>query len=206
MIVRRSEKNVFSIHSSDRKWISIVKFVSTRNRLFQSLIIFVDKIVQKAWTNVWSKFAYAISHNDWIDNEIDLIWLTDVFHSQTINLRDRRLLLLDEHASHVSVKFIEFCWLMNIVLLCLSFHITHYLQSLDVDCFDSLDKAYRKQLEKRNKIGMMQINKLNFLAFVKETREEVMIESVIKSVWVKIDTILWNILCFTKSLLINSSI
>ncbi len=206
MIVRRSEKNVFSIHSSDRKWISTVEFVSTRDRLFQSLIIFVDKIVQKAWTNVWSKFAYAISHNDWIDNEIDLIWLTDVFHSQTINLRDRRLLLLDEHASHVSVKFIEFCWLMNIVLLCLSFHITHYLQSLDVDCFDSLDKAYRKQLEKRNKIGMMQINKLNFLAFVKETREEVMIESVIKSVWVKIDTILWNILCFTKSLLINSSI
>jgi hypothetical protein len=71
---------------------------------------------------------------------------------------------------------------MNIVLLCLSSHITHYLQSLDVDCFDSLDKAYRKQLEKRNKIEMMQINKLNFLAFLKETKEEVMIESIIKSV------------------------
>ncbi len=170
MIVRRSEKNVFSIHSNDRKWINTVEFVSTRNRLFQSLIIFVDKIVQKAWTNVWSKFAYAVSHNDWTDNEIDLTWLTDVFHSQTINLRSRRLLLLDEHALHVSVKFIEFCWLMNIVSLCLLSHITHYLQSLDVDCFDSLDKAYRKQLEKRNKIGMMQINKLNFFAFLREAR------------------------------------
>jgi hypothetical protein len=125
------------MHSNDRKWISIVEFVSSREQLFQSLIIFVDKIVQKAWTNAWSKFAYAISHNDWIDNEIDLIWLTDVFHFQIVNLRDRRLLLLDEHVSHVSMKFIEFCWLMNIVLLCFSSHTIHYLQSLDVDCVES---------------------------------------------------------------------
>jgi hypothetical protein len=71
---------------------------------------------------------------------------------------------------------------MNIVSLCLSSHTTHYLQSFDVDCFDSLDKAYRKQLDKRNKIEIVQINKLNFLAFFKETKEEVMIESIIKSV------------------------
>ncbi len=172
----------------------------TRNQLFQSLIIFAEKIVQKAWTNVWSKFSYAMSHNDWIDNEIDLIWLIDVFHSQTINLRNRRLLILDEHVSHVSIKFIEFCWLMNIVLLCLSFHTIHYLQSLNVDCFDSLNKAYRKQLEKRNKIEMMHINKLNFLAFLKEAKKQVMIESIIRSVWVKTNMILWKILCFIKNL------
>ncbi len=206
MIVRRSEKNVFSIHFDDRKWISIVEFVSTRDQLFQSLIIFVDKIVQKAWTNVWSKFVYAVSHYDWIDNEIDLIWLIDVFHSQTIHLKDRRLLLLDEHVSHVSVKFIEFCWLMNIVSLCSSSHIIQYLQSLDVDCFDSLDKAYRKQLDKKNKIEIMQINKLDFLAFLKETRVEIMIESIIRFVWIKIDTILWKIFRFTKSSLTNSDI
>jgi hypothetical protein len=71
---------------------------------------------------------------------------------------------------------------MNIVSLCLSFHITHYLQSLDVDCFDSFNKAYRKQLEKRNKIEVMQINKLKFLAFLKEAKEEIIIESIIRSV------------------------
>jgi hypothetical protein len=97
-------------------------------------------------------------HNDWIDNEIDLIWLTDVFHLQTMNLKNRRrFLLLDEYASHVSMKFIEFCWLMNIVFLCFSFYITHYLQSFDVDCFDLLNKAYRKQLKKKNKIEVMHI-------------------------------------------------
>ncbi len=207
MIVRRSEKKVFSIHFDDRKWISTIEFVSSNDQLFQSLIIFVDKIVQKAWTNAWSKFAYAISHNDWIDNEIDLIWLTNVFHLQIVNLRDRRrFLILDEHASHVSVKFIEFCWSMNIVSLCLSSHITHYLQSLDVDCFDSLNKAYRKQLDKRNKIEMMHIIKLNFLAFLREAKKEVMTKSIIKSIWIKTDTILWKIHCFTKDLLTNSDI
>jgi hypothetical protein len=71
---------------------------------------------------------------------------------------------------------------MNIVSLCLSSHITHYLQSLDVDCFDSLNKAYRKQLNKRNKIEVMHIIKLNFLVFLREARKEIMIESIIKSI------------------------
>jgi hypothetical protein len=71
---------------------------------------------------------------------------------------------------------------MNIVSLCLSFHTTHYLQFLDVDCFDSLDKAYRKQLDKRNKIEVMHIIKLNCLAFLKESRKKVMTKSIIKSI------------------------
>jgi hypothetical protein len=71
---------------------------------------------------------------------------------------------------------------MNIVSLCLSFHITHYLQFLDVDCFDSLNKAYRKQLNKKNKIEMMHIIKLNFLAFLREAKKEVIIKSNIKSI------------------------
>jgi hypothetical protein len=45
MIIRRSKKNVFSIHFDDHKWISTVKFMSSNDQLFQSLIIFVDKIV-----------------------------------------------------------------------------------------------------------------------------------------------------------------
>jgi hypothetical protein len=83
---------------------------------------------------------------------------------------------------------------------------THYLQSLDVDCFDSLDITYRKQLDKRNKIEMMHITKLNFLAFFKETRKEVMTKSIIKSIWFKTDTISWKIHCFIRNLLINSNI
>jgi hypothetical protein len=71
---------------------------------------------------------------------------------------------------------------MNIISLCLSFNINYYLQSLDVDCFDSLNKVYRKQSEKQNKIEMMHIIKLNFLAFLKEARKEVMIELIIKSI------------------------
>jgi ribosomal protein S25 len=95
---------------------------------------------------------------------------------------------------------------MNIVSLCLLFYTTHYLQFLDVDCFDSLDKAYRKQLDKRNKIEMMHIIKLNFLAFLKEVRKEVMTKSIIESIWIKTNTILWKIHCCIKNLLTNSNI
>ncbi len=97
------------------------------------------------------------------------------------------------------------------VMIVSSYHLNFYhcIASptyLSTDCFDSLDKVYRKQLDKKNKIEIMQINKLNFLAFLKETREEVMIESIIRFVWVKTDTILWKIHRFTRNLLTNSDI
>ncbi len=113
--------------------------------------------MQKTWTNTWSYSMYEIFVNDWIDNELDLAWLKKLFHLETAYLSDRRLLIIDDHASHVFVEFVKFCWQMNIVSLCLSSHTTHYLQSRDVDCFVSLDRAYRKKLKERNKTNVIHI-------------------------------------------------
>ncbi len=70
---------------------------------------------------------------------------------------------------------------MNIVFLCFFSHIIHYLQSLNVECFESLNKIYKKQLVEKNKIEMIQINKLYFLTFLQQVRKKVMTETIIKS-------------------------
>jgi hypothetical protein len=56
------------------------------------------------------------------------------------------------------------------------------LQFFDIDCFDSLNKVYQKQLNKRNKIEIMYIIKLSFLAFFREAKEEVIIKLIIKPI------------------------
>ncbi len=68
---------------------------------------------------------------------------------------------------------------------CLPPHTTHYLQLLDVGCFGPLDKTYRKQLDKRNKTGVVHINKLEFFAFLKKAMEDIMTETTIRSAWAK---------------------
>ena len=138
MIVRRSNKNVFSMHSNDRTWTIILKIIFFRDRLFQPLIIFRDKQIQKNWIDEWFQSIYAVSSNEWIDNEIEFVWLKKNFHFQTVDLKNRKfffnwwswivrfraiywILLRDWH--HFSVFFVSYnslflvveCWLFWII-------------------------------------------------------------------------------------------
>ena len=158
--MRRSNQNAFSVQSGDRTWATTLEVISSRGRLFQPLVIFRGKRIQKSWTDEWPHPAYAVSENGWTDNEAGLAWLKEVFHPETIDLGGRRLLLIDGHESHVSVEFIEYCWAVDIVPLCLPPHTTHYLQPLDVGCFGPLARAYKKQLNERNKMASYKSRRL----------------------------------------------
>ena len=175
MIIRRSNRNIFLIHSNDRTWTIIFEFIFFRDQLFQSLIIFRGKKIQKNWTKKWSHSAYAVSSNDWTNNDVELNWLKKIFHSKTINLKNWKFLLIDNHESHVFVKFIEYVYAIDIVFLCFSFHTIYYFQSLDVNCFELLIKAYKRQLNEKNKIKIVQITKLNFLICFRKIKNETMI-------------------------------
>ncbi len=185
IIFRRSSKNVFFVHFENWKWVTIVELMLTRNRIFRSLMIFFEKIIQKTWTNTWSYFMYEIFINDWIDNELDLTWLKKFFHYETKHLSDRRLLIINDHVFHIFVEFVKFCWRMNIVFLCLLFYITHYLQFFNVDCFVSLNKVYKKKLNERNKTNVVHIIKFDFLNFLEKTRRNIMNETTIMSNFAK---------------------
>ena len=54
------------------------------------------------------------------------------------------LLLLDGHASHVSIEAVEFARNDEVHVLCLPAHTTHVLQPLDVGVFKPFKSAYNK--------------------------------------------------------------
>ena len=58
-----------------------------------------------------------------------------------------RLLILDGHGSHVTMKFIEYCDSNRILLAIFPAYATHTLQPLDVALFSPLSNAYTKQLD-----------------------------------------------------------
>jgi hypothetical protein len=58
-----------------------------------------------------------------------------------------RLLILDRHGSHITMKFIEYCDKNQILLAIFPAHSTHTLQPLDVAIFSPLSMHYTKQLD-----------------------------------------------------------
>ena len=101
-------------------------------------------------------------------------------------------MLIDGHASHITVEFIEYCWTYQIVPLCLPPHTTHYLQPLDVGCFGPLSLAYKRQLDRMNQMGIVHVNKADFLKFLRDARAEAMTLRVIQSAWASTGLILFN--------------
>ena len=62
--------------------------------------------------------------------------------------RDRHLLLINGHSSHVNFSFIEYADRNRIILTIFSLHFTYRLQSLNIGFFLLLSYEYSKQLDR----------------------------------------------------------
>jgi len=68
---------------------------------------------------------------------------------------------------------IDYCISQKIILLCLSTHITHLLQSLDVEIFASLITAYKSHVQRFTRLEISySIDKTNFLKLYQQARHE----------------------------------
>ena len=106
------------------------------------LIIFKGENICKSWLSKELPDEWHVSCNSkgWTNNVHGLEWLKKCFEPATREKTDEepRLLICDDHDSHISADFIRHCIANDIVLLLLPPHSSHLLQSLDVDIFFSL--------------------------------------------------------------------
>jgi len=75
----------------------------------------------------------------------------------------KRLLILDNHESHTTPEFRDFCTENNIFLLWMPPHTSHLLQPLDVGCFSPLKTAFGKVNQHLIRNRIFHIRKEDFL-------------------------------------------
>ena len=98
------------------------------------------------------------------------------------SLKERyRFLIFNEHTLYINIKIIKFCINNDIILLCLFAHITHILQSLNIEFFQFLAIAYRKHLKKYTRYERnYTINKSNFIRLIQMIRKNAITKQNIK--------------------------
>lgn len=186
---------ICSIHYSptltqdgNREWVSLIECVCADGGVLKAWYIFKGKVHMKAWYEVLKDGQIFLSENGWTTNEIELAWLQNCFEPETrARLKERyRLLILDEHASHLTSDAIRFAEKNKIILLCLLPHSIDLLQPLDVGIFRSLASVYRRELEvfTRYDVGYS-IDKRHFIPLYQKAREIALTSKNIQSAWVK---------------------
>ena len=94
-----------------RNWTSFIKAVTATGRILKPGIIFKGKELQQQWfLREFQQIAdwfYITSPNGWTDNHIAIEWLERVYLPQTqpIDESEPRLIILDGHGSHATVRF-----------------------------------------------------------------------------------------------------
>lgn len=171
---------------ANRDWVTIIEACSAEGYSIDPLILFKGKDLQSTWfpENTPSNWHFQCTDNAFTTNQIGLDWLRKIFLPQTANNNDIRLLLCDNHNSHITVAFMFECYSHNIQLLFMPPHSSHILQPLDVGVFSTLKHSYRKEITNLSRcIETAPVQRAQFIKYYSKARSEVLIPYYIKAGW-----------------------
>jgi hypothetical protein len=107
-----------------------------------------------------------VSPSGWTNDDVALSWVEQIFDRFTKRKcrRRYRLLIVDGHGSHLTMRFISFWDRNKIMIAVYPPHSTHTLQPLDVVCFSPLAGNYSKVLTDHlhNSQGLVPMKKGDF--------------------------------------------
>jgi hypothetical protein len=131
---------------------------------------------------------FASSKNGWSDDILALKWLQRVFDQLTkekTSSRDRRLLIVDGHNSHVNLPFIEYADANRILLAVFPPHSTHRLQPLDIGLFSPLATYYSQAIDKflSESQGLVRLTKRDFWPLFYEAWQKAFHAKNVRNAW-----------------------
>ena len=138
--------------SGKQEWVTTIECVSASGCALPPLVIFKADNLNTRWIPEGpevSGWRWTTSNSGWTNDTLGFDWLEHVFEPSTVSpSKQRRLLILDGHGSHVKGRFIAFCILHGIDLMVLPAHTSHKTQPLDVGIFGPLKAAMARLTDK----------------------------------------------------------
>ncbi|XP_060603827.1 uncharacterized protein LOC132756711 [Ruditapes philippinarum] len=127
--------------------------------------------------------AMGRSENGWMDSEVFISWLKEVFIPcvEARKVKKPILLLVDGHKTHITMEASNICVENGIEMYCLLEHSSHLTQPLDLRLFGSLKQSWREAVRayQSENIGEF-VTKQTFARVFKEAwRKSAKIEAVI---------------------------
>jgi hypothetical protein len=179
----------------NREWITVLATICADGTKLSPGLIYqaVSGNIQDSWLQDYdpeqqSSF-FASSPTGWTNDDLGYWWLTTVFDRETKAKarrgRDRRLLIVDGHGSHINMRFIDYCYLHRILLAVYPPHSTHILQPLDVSLFSPLTTFYSQELDQfsLDSEGMTRLAKRDFFRLFWTAYEKAFMAKNVQSGW-----------------------
>lgn len=193
--LKASGKLIGAGQDGSREWITVVATICADGSTLPPLLIYEGSSgsIQDSWIQDFKSNEhdawFSSSPNGWTSDEIGFKWLEGLFHKKTKDKARRcwRLLFVDGHGSHVTLKFLEWAQKHKILVAIYPPHTTHRLQPLDVGCFAPLATYYSQGLEHHTGLseGQTRLTKRDFFKNFYPAWHKAFTEKNVISSWCK---------------------
>jgi 4-hydroxybenzoate polyprenyltransferase len=136
------------IQSDASAWISILETISADSRRLTPTVIFTGLSLQgQYFPRDIPDWKFTCSQKGWSNTEILLRWFYDVYLPETRpkDPSSWRLLVLDQHKTHISPVFMKKAMMNKVWLSWLPSHSSHITQPRDLALFSPLKRYYREE-------------------------------------------------------------
>jgi hypothetical protein len=195
IIIPADEKETFAKQDGKREWATDIECVGANGDKAPLFIILAGKVhLVDNWNNVRdSRGCLALSDNGWTNDELGFQWLQhfDAWSSPR-KTGAYRLLLLDGHRSHLTLKFLRYAVDHQIILLCLPPHSTHRLQPLDVGIFGPMGTAYDALVKRFNRYDGRGVTQREYIDWIQQARDKACSKKNIESAFAATGLIPFN--------------
>jgi DDE superfamily endonuclease len=135
----------------------------------------------------------SYSESGYSNDDINLKWLQHFDQATQRKIQSVfQLLILDGFSSHIEYDFVEYAQHHKIILFGLPPHTTHFLQPLDVVCFQPLKHYHTEAIDTAVRTGDTTFSKFEFLAAFETFRKQAFKQDTILSAFNKTDIIPHN--------------
>jgi hypothetical protein len=147
-IFRRGVKYTEHARDSTKTCISIMFCGTAAGEMLPPYVVYKASNIYDSWCIGGPKsIVYNSSPSGWFDGCSYTDWFKKVFLPHARRKPGKKLLVVDNLASHISVEVIQLCERYNIAYVCLPPNSTDKIQPLDVGVFGPMKHAWKKQLQ-----------------------------------------------------------
>ncbi|EED20339.1 conserved hypothetical protein [Talaromyces stipitatus ATCC 10500] len=180
----KTAKRVSSL--SSRESLTVVESINAEGRVIPPLIIPKGEKHMEEWYRRIQdpEWLTAPASNGFITDEIAFEWLQHFQHyTKPEYTFEWRLLIMDNHTTHLTIQFVQYCEIYRIRLFRFPPHSTHLLQPLDGVPFQQYKHVHGRVVNQVARLGGFDFNKNDFFEELRDIRIQTFTPRIIRHGW-----------------------
>jgi hypothetical protein len=174
-------------NDTNHEHITLTETISAGGWVIPPVVIIAGSVLlERYFQDLPAGYLLAVSDSGYTNDDISYETIKHIDRFTKPRMKGKcRLLLLDNHECHLSLDFLEYCEDTDIIPFALPPHTTHFLQPLDVGCFQPNKHYHREAVNQATRMGNRDYSRIDFFADLEEIRKQTFKESTIKSAFKK---------------------